>query len=82
MSDKHLINSRRKAKSRIAVITCCYIVVSGNLLFGILIDSLIGFQNTFGQFLMLAFFWGWIALLWYVERKYFKGLYEQFNNEE
>lgn len=76
------MKSTGKNKHKIAVVICCYIIASGNILFFLLIDRYIGIKETIGQFLMLAFFFLWIALLFYIEQKYFKGLYEKWKNED
>ena len=71
-----------KAKRKVAIVIACYIIASGNILFYLLIDYVIGIKGTTAQFLMLVFFWSWIALLLYIERRYFKGLYEELKDEE
>lgn len=71
-----------KAKRKVAVAISCYIIISGNILFFLLIDYTIGIKETTAQFLMLVFFWAWIALLWHIEKRYFNGLYEIWKNEE
>lgn len=71
-----------KAKRKVAIVIACYIIASGNILFYLLIDYVIGIKGTTAQFLMLVFFWSWIALLFYIERRYFKGLYEELKDEE
>lgn len=67
-----------KAKSRIAVTVSVYIVVSGNILFFLFIDDVVGIKTTIGQVLMIIFFWAWLGFLFHIEKKYFKGLYEQW----
>ena len=71
-----------KAKRKVAIVIACYIIASGNVLFYILIDYVIGTKETTAQFFMLVFFWAWIALLFYIEKRYFNGLYETWKNEE
>ena len=71
-----------KAKRKVAIVIACYIIASGNVLFYILIDYVIGIKETAAQFFMLVFFWAWIALLFYIEKRYFNGLYETWKNEE
>lgn len=71
-----------KSKRKVAIVIACYIIASGNILFYFLIDYVIGIKGTTAQFLMLVFFWSWIALLFYIERRYFKGLYEELKDEE
>ena len=71
-----------KAKRKVAIVIACYIIASGNVLFYLLIDYVIGIKETTAQYLMLVFFWSWIALLFYIERRYFKGLYEELKDEE
>lgn len=71
-----------KAKRKVAIVIACYIIASGNVLFYLLIDYVIGIKETTAQYLMLVFFWAWIALLFYIERRYFKGLYEELKDEE
>lgn len=71
-----------KAKRKVAIVIACYIIASGNVLFYLLIDYVIGIKETTAQYLMLVFFWAWIALLFYIERRHFKGLYEELKDEE
>lgn len=71
-----------KNKRKITVAIYCYIIVSGNILFFLFIDRCIGIKETMGQFLMLAFFFLWIGLLFNIEQKFFKGLYEKWKDEE
>ena len=75
-------NPTSKMKRKISVAICCYIIASGNILFFLLIDRYIGIKETMGQFLMLAFFFLWTGLLFYIEQKFFKGLYEKWKNED
>lgn len=72
----------RKAKRKVAVAISCYIIASGNVLFYFLVDYAIGIKETAAQFLMLVFFWAWIGLLWHIEKRYFKGNYEDLKDEE
>ena len=76
------MKTKGEIRSRIWLAMMAYIILSGNILFFLLIDRYIGIKETIGQFLMLAFFFLWIALLFYVEQKYFKGLYEKWKNED
>lgn len=71
-----------KVKRKVAIAISLYIIASGNVLFYLMIDWAIGIKETTAQFLMLVFFWTWIGLLWYIENKYFKGLYEDLKDEE
>ncbi len=71
-----------KARSRVWLSLWLYIVVTGIYLFFTLIDATIGIKESIGQFFMLVFFWGWIALLYHIESKYFKGLYEKMKEEK
>ena len=71
-----------KARSRVWLSLWLYVVVTGIYLFFTLIDATIGIKETAGQFCMLVFFWGWIAFLYYIENKYFKGLYEKMKENK
>ena len=68
-------------RNKIAVVITCYIIASGNILFFLLIDHLIGIKETAGLALMIIFFWAWIGLLMHIEKKYFNGLYESWKND-
>lgn len=71
-----------KAKSRVFLVMWIYLLVTGVFLFYLLIDATIGLKTSLGQGLTIAFFWIWIALLFYIENKFFKGLYDEWRNEQ
>lgn len=75
-------DSTNRIRSKIWLAIWIYIIITGNVLFYFFIEKTIGIKEEIGQFLMLVFFLAWLAFLFVIENKYFKGLYDEWRNEQ